>query len=489
MTTGRPLRVVSLPGRSVGEVRSGYDASTRAGADILEIRIDRLAPAEFGALHELFPAPLPLLATYRSRAEGGEGASEPSERAIVFERLDQLPFAYIDRELARDEVPPTPGPSVASVISTHLSVAPRPNEVREALGANPRGAAWLKLVAPASFDDLGRILREELDPPPEAPFCFHTVGPTGPLLRATAGRLGMAAVYASPPAGASPFDVVEPSQVAVDRLTLMGGEDDAPRFALLGHPVSHSLSPQTHSEWIRASHRHGLYVALDVPSASEFNAALELLPGLGFRGFNVTHPFKSDALAGADLASPAARRTRSANTVTVVGDQLRAENSDYTAVRRRLLELRSAGRWNGTDATVVGAGGAARTALVAALDSGASPSVVARRPLEEKLLHSELGVGLRAPRPARKGSLVIHATPAGRREAPVLEVDLTPLLGPGVHLLDFVYRPEHPVIREMCEGAGASYEDGERLLLYQAAESFRIWWGEPPPELPLHRAA
>ncbi len=49
-----------------------------------------------------------------------------------------------------------------------------------------------------------------------------------------------------------------------------------------------------------------------------------------------------------------------------------------------------------------------------------------------------------------------------------------------VHLLDWVYTPDDPSIRQAAERSGATYEDGWRLLVYQAAASFALWWGNDP---------
>ncbi|MCI4344908.1 MAG: type I 3-dehydroquinate dehydratase, partial [Thermoplasmata archaeon] len=80
MSALRALRVVVSPARTIDGIRKELPADAAAGADAVEVRVDRLAPSEQGHLDRLFPAPLPLLGTLRSRAHGGEGPDEPEER-------------------------------------------------------------------------------------------------------------------------------------------------------------------------------------------------------------------------------------------------------------------------------------------------------------------------------------------------------------------------------------------------------------------------
>ena len=474
-----PTYVVTLPSRTVDELRRETEAAQAAGADVAEVRVDRLPEPEQHRLDRLFPSWLPLLGTYRSRSEGGEGDDSAARRTPLLEYLSRVGFSLVDREIDRDPVLSGP-PGVLWVASAHLGPEGVGRVASLLENAVDSATAWTKIVLPASFETLEADVLPNLDPPPRIRYCLHTIGPTGPVLRASAGRLGMAAVYASLPAGANAPPPVEASQLPVDRLRLGGGDPSRPRFALLGHPVSHSLSPELHTTWMTTEKRPGLYVGLDVPTEADFGAAIRILPALGFVGVNVTHPWKFAAFRATSQRSDAVVRTGVANTLTFRPQGLEAENTDYRAVTRRLRELRSQGAWTGDAVVVVGAGGAARSAVVAVEDLGGRSLIVARRREEAARLAHELGA--EAPRPGdySRASLVIHATPAGRRETPTLEVDIAPFLGAGTRLLDFVYRPESPVLASLCRRAGARYEDGERLVRYQAAESYALWWGHRP---------
>jgi shikimate dehydrogenase len=286
-------------------------------------------------------------------------------------------------------------------------------------------------------------------------------------------------VFASLPEDASAGSV-EASQIPVDRLASFLAAPHAPIFALLGHPVAHSLSPAIHHGWMRQEGHAGLYVTLDVTSSEEFRLALEVLPTRGLRGVNVTHPWKRLAFDCAGERSADALATGAANCLTFIDGRIEADNTDLEAVRRRLDELKESGRWDGAGLTVLGGGGAARATLAAARRMGSEATVLTRRPSESEALASEFDARagtLLAPSPAQ---LVVHATDFGRTDQGALELPLRSMLSSRTHLLDWVYAPAVPTLANIVREAGGSYEDGRRLLVYQAAASYRRWWGESP---------
>lgn len=343
----------------------------------------------------------------------------------------------------------------------------------------------VKVVLPCSVGRLFEELLPGLMPLDTfAPYVFHTTGSSGPILRAWARRLGMFAVYAAlPEAPDRTAPPVESSQIPADQLRsyLQPGSEGS-LFAVVGHPIAHSQSPAIHSFWLRREGRRGLYVALDIETAEELAASLGPLASGGFLGLNVTHPWKQVALSLASRAGPAAEAAACANTLTFDPDGVAAENTDVAAVRRRLLELRTAGVWDETPVLVLGAGGAARSVLAAVRSVGGTGIVTARRHRVAQEIAREYGASAEDGRSIKPARVVFHATPAGREGAPQLELPWEQAIGASTHVVDFVYQPIHPFLRKGAEARGATYEDGSRLLVYQAAESYGMWWGSPPSE-------
>ncbi|MCI4353439.1 MAG: type I 3-dehydroquinate dehydratase [Thermoplasmata archaeon] len=489
MTTHPPLLIACCPGRTVAAVKAQLVRAAEAGADLGEVRLDRFSPDERQRLESLFPAPIPLVATLRSRTEGGEGPDAFHERAPLLEYAARLPFRFLDLERARDgallEAPePGPGLTASLIVSSHVAESVSIEEVCRLLELPRPLGAIAKVVLPCDFGRMWAELLPQLSPVGAfEPYVLHTTGPTGPLSRAWARRLGMFAVYGALPAStpSADIDTVEPAQLPVDRLRRYedhGGMGHL--FAVVGHPIQHSRSPDIHSFWFEKEKRNGLYLALDMANAEYLVASVGPLASGGFRGLNVTHPWKQMALRLASRVTPAAELAGCANTLTFDEGGVSAENTDVAAVRRRLSELKESGAWDESPVVVLGSGGAARSALAAATTLGSRGIVVARRAEAAaglvKQYGSTVGVGSDLT-PAR---LVIHATPAGREGAPNLDLPWAGAIGPSTHVLDFVYAPIHPFLRRRAEEQGASYEDGSRLLVYQAAESYALWWGSAP---------
>jgi len=84
-----PAIVIPLPARTVADARRQMEEAHRSGADLIEIRCDRFPPEELERVGELFPNPFLLVATLRSRAEGGEGPDDAEPRARILSRLDR----------------------------------------------------------------------------------------------------------------------------------------------------------------------------------------------------------------------------------------------------------------------------------------------------------------------------------------------------------------------------------------------------------------
>jgi shikimate dehydrogenase len=503
VNTARTLLIVASPARDVVSARRDVAVSKAASADAMELRLDRWSPLERRRLSEMFPTELPLIATLRSRAQGGEGPDDPADRAQILDAAVAFPFAFVDYELGRDEPPATPPPggvrsaAPAEIWSVHFPAETPGRTIVDAVAKRSKPPGFVKVVLPAN---LHRVWDEVLPLLPLAQAekaVVHTTGGSGPLLRALAQHFGMPAVFCALPTPSNASDIpsesVEPAQIPVDRLALHFGSrgDPDPRFALLGHPVGRSRSPSLHSRWMAALGLHGVYVALDVETKAELAESLPQLARLGFRGVNVTRPWKTAAFELATTTSPAAEICGCANTLTLSGDRVEAENTDLIAVIRRFEGLRAAGRWDGAEVTVLGSGGAARAALAAAHAESVRATVVARNDGAARELAGRFGAVVRSPNDPSPAALLVHATPVGGNMEDELPFPVGPWLAPGGHVMDFVYGPERAVIAEAARIKSASYEDGSLLLVEQAAAAFELWWGVAPPrvELPVSSEA
>lgn len=258
-------------------------------------------------------------------------------------------------------------------------------------------------------------------------------------------------------------------------------------FALLGDPVSHSLSPVFQNAAIRALGLDAVFVAL--------RCVADDLPGL-MRGIaraggggNVTVPHKALAARAVDRPSDAVLRTGACNAFWLEDGAVHGDNTDVAGAREAIHALlgRSPA---GARVLLLGAGGAASAAVCALVDAGAERVVVANRSRDraEALAERFRAPGVRIDVvgsvdgiAADRFDLAINATSLGLRSGDPLPID-PDSPGPRVDAaLDLVYAAgETRWVREM-RARGLPAADGKEMLIQQGAAAFRRWWRIDPP--------
>ena len=256
-------------------------------------------------------------------------------------------------------------------------------------------------------------------------------------------------------------------------------------LGLLGWPAAHSRSPAMQQAGLRALGRPGRYAAFAVPP-ERLAAAVDGARALGFRGLNLTVPHKEAVLAHVHALGPAARAIGAVNTLVFEDDgTTRGLNTDAPGLVRSLEEAEVAVA--GAHVVVIGAGGAARAAVVGLRDAGAaSLRVVARRPGQAEALGRDLGVGAGplAGLSLAGATLVVQATSATLdAEAGAALAAQLPLgeTARGAAIVDLVYAPRHTAVLAAAEAHGRRTVDGLGMLLHQGALALQAWTGAPAP--------
>ena len=259
--------------------------------------------------------------------------------------------------------------------------------------------------------------------------------------------------------------------------------------AVIGFPVSHSLSPALHNAAFAAVGLDWVYVALEVAPGSA-PAALDGMRTLGLGGLNVTMPHKEAVHDAVDVLDPAAAALRSVNTVVPLADGRLAGHSTDGAGFVDSLRLDAGVDPNGMRVVVLGAGGAGRAVVDALARAGAAEVVVVNRSAERGAEAAAL-----AGPSGRQGSLqdipaadlVVNATSVGMGTT---EVPFAPaLLRPGQVVADLVYHPLETALLLAAAEAGARPVGGLGMLVHQAAHAFRLWTGVDPPIAVMRAAA
>ena len=266
----------------------------------------------------------------------------------------------------------------------------------------------------------------------------------------------------------------------------------ADRYAVIGNPVDHSLSPLIHAEFARATGEDIAYGRL-LASVDGFRAAaLEFRDG-GGRGLNVTLPFKHEAWRLADSRAGQAQAARAVNTLKFKQGRIVGHNTDGVGLVRDLV-VNLGCEVRGRRVLLAGAGGASYGVMEPLLREMPQIVVVANRTAEKAVAlagHFEGVANLAAhgiaakPYEALDGApfdIVINATSAGLADAmPALPRGV---FAPGALAYDMVYGKRTPFM-SFAAGCGARAADGLGMLVEQAAESFFIWRGVRPETKPV----
>ncbi|HNX53352.1 MAG TPA: shikimate dehydrogenase [Pontiellaceae bacterium] len=272
------------------------------------------------------------------------------------------------------------------------------------------------------------------------------------------------------------------------------------KLAVLGHPISHTLSPVMHNASIKALGLDGQYEygKLDVPPGG-LMARLAQLPAEGYAGVNLTIPLKEVAFKGLKNLADSARILGAVNTVEFTAGGLVGHNTDGYGFLKALEE--AFGKTLEGDAVfVLGCGGAGRAAaLMAALDGAQSITLadvdagrVENLSAEIEQLAPQVGIfqcleKITQIELCREADLVIQASPVGMKKT---DPSLLPeeAFREGQRAFDLIYMYPETAFLSTAKAAGAQIANGLGMLLHQGAKAFNIWTGIEPDVAAMRKA-
>ena len=258
------------------------------------------------------------------------------------------------------------------------------------------------------------------------------------------------------------------------------------RYCVIGNPVAHSKSPEIHAAFAAQTGQHLHYERVVAPTDG-FAATVRALIADGFRGANVTLPFKLDACALATTLSARARAAGAVNTLCFKDGGIIGDNTDGAGL---VADILSGARvpLAGARVLLLGAGGAARGVMLPLLERGLCQLVVANRTHARaralvRMFEADMVSGQRisaVPFDQLTGAfdIIVNATSAS------LQADLPPVppdvFGGHTLALDMMYGSTPTVFMRAAQRLGATPRDGLGMLVEQAAEAFFIWRGVRP---------
>lgn len=256
------------------------------------------------------------------------------------------------------------------------------------------------------------------------------------------------------------------------------------QYAVIGHPIAHSKSPDIHQMFAEQTGEQLEYSKIDVdePDFESFVREFFALPE--DKGLNVTVPFKERAWALAEAKSERAALAGAVNTLWLKDGQLYGDNTDGVGLVHDLKWNHSVGIRN-ANILIIGAGGAVRGVLQPILNENPLSITIANRTVSKAQALVELFGHLGQLNAAsfeeldQRFDLIINGSSASLQgEIP----DIDPVvIGPTTVVYDMMYCRDLTVFNRWAHQHGARQTlDGLGMLVEQAAEAFRLWHGVLP---------
>ena len=267
----------------------------------------------------------------------------------------------------------------------------------------------------------------------------------------------------------------------------------ADRYAVIGNPVEHSKSPAIHQAFALQTGQDIEYDRVLAPLKG-FAETLAGLRASGYRGANVTVPFKFEACRAARRLSERAQAAGAVNTLRLAGEEIVGDNTDGIGLVRD-IEHNLGHDLAGKRILLVGAGGAAEGVLLPLLERRPMQLTIVNRSVDkasamvERVADSaaaqdvELEAAAFDTLTARQFDTIINATSAGLSHA---ALPLPPtIFGRDTLAYDMMYGRETPFMRFARDHGAATVTDGLGMLVEQAAAAFQLWRGIHPQTAPV----
>ena len=268
-------------------------------------------------------------------------------------------------------------------------------------------------------------------------------------------------------------------------------------FGVIGYPLGHTISPAFQQAAFDELGIDAEYHAIETHTC-DLPRRIQEVRNRRWAGLNVTIPHKANVAQLLDGAAETAAAAGAVNTVYWANGDLVGENTDVPAIRAVLANANIA---PGARALILGAGGAARAALLALIGRGDEVILANRTRSNAEATCKAVAPGrsidvidLNGPTistVAEECALIVNTTSVGMRGGPAPNDSPLPISGlrPGQAVFDVVYRPEATPLLARAAEIGCQTIGGLEMLVIQGALSFELWTGRSAPLDVMLRAA
>lgn len=461
-------------------------------ADIIEFRADFIRDlTSEGILKVKNHTNAPLIFTCRPEYEGGHFNGNEDKRFDFLQYAIEIGYEYLDVEYKStlyDNVIENPG-DTKIILSYHdFSTTPAYSRL-ESLVVEMQNAcpAFIKLITTAkSINDnfkIFKILRNHKQQNLIA-FCM---GIYGEISRVLCKKYGSFLSFASLAKGQESAD----GQIQINEMLTTYNFDRIDSrtqiTGVAGKYAENSKSKYLHNPVFRKSNQNFIYLPLKIEPGRDLKNFIANFKDFDFKGLAVTIPHKEKIIKYLDKLNNKAKEIAAVNTVVNRSGSLFGYNTDFIGA---ITALEAKGSVENQSCLVIGAGGAARAVVYGLTQKAAKVTITNRTNKRAQKLADEFDCDYikfaQREQKSKNFDIIINTTSVGmypNDDKTVLEN-----FEAGTLVMDIVYKPLMTKFLKLAKNAGCQIVTGEKMLVYQAMEQFKLWTGKRPKFEDMHAA-
>jgi len=480
---------IPITATTIAEAVNQCKQAANEPADLIELRLDFLIePFDIKTL--LAECPLPAIVTYRPTREGGNYTGDEASRIAVLEQAMLAGAAYIDIEA--DSVDKIKKLGQTKLIASFHNFELTPDDLNDRVAKVAQSQCDIvKFAVMVNNLSDNNIIFNAIQTCTK-PIIGMGMGELGEMTRILNLRFGSFLTFGSLASGKESAPGQIPARVLNDLYRVKSITKKTKLFCVIGNPIAHSMSPQLHNTAYTDLAIDAVYLKIRAMDLNKFMNTIAI--PMGFEGISVTIPHKLAALEFADTADKLAQQIGVANTLTRKQDgNWHASNTDCLAAIAAIENAcKQAGKsLEGCNALVLGAGGTTRAIGFGLRARGVNVTLANRTRQKAEDLAKELGASVCDLAMANSGTydIVANTTSVGMHphegESPIS----SSVFHHATAAFDVVYNPLRTKFLEDAEEHGGFIADGLQMLVGQAAEQFKIWLSQEPPQEKMRQAA
>ena len=252
------------------------------------------------------------------------------------------------------------------------------------------------------------------------------------------------------------------------------------KFAIIGNPISHSLSPIMHNHWFKKYNINAEYELFKI-NENEIPNVMEKIKNKEIKGINVTLPYKKTVIPFLSKTVNDAKETHSVNTVMLDEESnLIGENTDVFGFQAAYLKFISNQEKKSKKVLILGAGGVAPSIIFALIKSNISDISITNRTYEKLLFLKQNFKRVKVikwdecSKEIDKFDIIINATSLGLKPSDDFKIDFRNFKK-NMTYIDTIYNPAQTKMIKYFKSKNTKAFNGLNMLIYQGQKSFYLW--------------